>query len=115
MRRNITEPRQTSIPLNVEPKAKPVVVVVSRGGEARRQKRQLGGRKAGQDFLGVVQKKNEEEMPVIQKREGSGSSKSQTRIERKVVAVETMEKTPEGLHRARETGQNSICMQLMIV
>jgi hypothetical protein len=46
-------------------------------------------------------------MSDIQKREGSGGSKSQTPIERKVVAVEAMEKTPEGLHKARETGQNS--------
>jgi hypothetical protein len=56
MRVNVTEPRQTSIPSNVEPEAKPVVVVVSRGGEARRQRRRVGGRKAGQDLLGVVQR-----------------------------------------------------------
>jgi hypothetical protein len=35
---NITEPGQTSIPSKVEPGVKPVVVMVSRGGEARRQK-----------------------------------------------------------------------------
>jgi hypothetical protein len=38
MRVNITEPGQTSIPSNAEPEAKPVVIVVSRGGESRKQK-----------------------------------------------------------------------------
>jgi hypothetical protein len=42
IRVNVTEPRQTSIPSNAEPDAKPVVVVAPRGGEAKKQKWQLG-------------------------------------------------------------------------
>jgi hypothetical protein len=51
---NITERRHTSISLNVEQEAKPVVVVVSRGGEARTQKAPLGGTRIDRDSLGVV-------------------------------------------------------------
>jgi hypothetical protein len=107
MRVNITEPRLTYIPSNEEPEAKPVVVVASRGGEARRQKRSLRGRKVGQDFFGGFQKKEKEEkMLDVHKRKGSGGSKSRTPIERKVMAIGTMEKTAEDVHRARKTGQN---------
>jgi hypothetical protein len=107
MRVNVTEPRQTPIPSNVELEAKPVVVVVARGGEARRQNPRLGGRKVGQHFLGVVQKnENEEEMLRSQKREASGSSKSEAPTEMKAAAIETIERTVEDLHRARKTGQN---------
>jgi hypothetical protein len=52
MRVNVTEPKQTSIPSNVEPEGKPVVVVVWRGGEAIRQKGRLGGRAVGFAFIG---------------------------------------------------------------
>jgi hypothetical protein len=37
---------------NAEAEGKPVVVVVLRGGEAIRQKEQLGGRAAGSTFIG---------------------------------------------------------------
>jgi hypothetical protein len=111
VRVNVTERRRTSIPSNVEPEAKAVVAVASRGGEARSQKRRLRGRNVGHDLLGVVQKKeNDEKMLDVQKREESGGSKSQTPIERKVMAIGTIEKTAEDLHRARKTGQNWIWM-----
>jgi hypothetical protein len=61
MRANVTESRQTSIPSNVEREAKPVVVVVPWGREARRQKWRLGRGTAGRDFLGVVQTNEDEE------------------------------------------------------
>jgi hypothetical protein len=112
IRANVTKPRQTSILSNVEPEAKPVVVVVSRGGEARRQKRRLGGRKVVQDLLGLVKKnENEEQMLDIHKRDVFGGSKSQTPIERRVVAIETIEKTPEELHEARKMAQSWIWMR----
>jgi hypothetical protein len=106
MRANITEPRQASIPSNVEPEAKPVIVVVSRGGEATRQKRRLRLRKVRRDLLGRLQKsENEEQMLDIQKREGSGDSKSQTPIEAKAVAIETIERTADDLLSDHKTGQ----------
>jgi hypothetical protein len=94
MKITITEPSQTSIPSNAEAEGKTVVGMVSRGGEARRQKRRLKGRTAGPDSLGRVQKKeNEEEMLDIQEREGSGVSKSDTPIEMEAAAIEPREKT----------------------
>jgi hypothetical protein len=80
-----------------------MVAVAPRGGEARRQKRRLRGRTVGQDPLGVVQKN--------EKGEGSGSSKSQTAIEMKAVAIETIERTAEEFHSAGKTGQNWIWMR----
>jgi hypothetical protein len=109
MRVSITEPRQTSVPSNVEPEAKLVVVVASWGGEARRQRVRLGGRAARRNLLGVVHKnENEKEMLDIQKREGSGCSKSEMPIGMKAAAMETMERTAEDLHGDHNTGQNSI-------
>jgi hypothetical protein len=71
--------------------------------------RRLGVRKVGQYLFGVVQNnENEEKMLDIQKREGFAGSKSQTPIERKVVAIETIERTAEVLHKARKTRQNWI-------
>jgi hypothetical protein len=59
--------------------------------------------------LRVVQKKeNEEEMLDIQKREGFGISKSQTRIERNVVAIE---RTVQDLCMAHKKGQDWIWRQ----
>jgi hypothetical protein len=56
----------------------------------------LGGRTVGQDLLGVVQKnEKEEEMLDIQKGEGYGSSKSQSAMEMKAMAIETIERTAE--------------------
>jgi hypothetical protein len=49
---NITEPRHTYIQSNAEPEAKPVVVVVWRGAEARRQKERLEGRAVRATFIG---------------------------------------------------------------
>jgi hypothetical protein len=86
-----------------------MVAVVSRVGEARRQKRRLGGRNVGQDLFGVVQKnENEEEMSDIQKREGSGGSKSETPIEMTAVAIETIERRAEDVRRDHKRGQNWI-------
>jgi hypothetical protein len=111
MRVTIIEPRQTSIPSNVEQEAKPVVVLVSRGGEARRQKRRLGGREVGRGLLGVVQRKeNEGEMLDIEKREGSGGSKSERLIEMDAVARERIEGTAKELRVAHRKGENSISM-----
>jgi hypothetical protein len=42
MRVDITEPREIAVPSNVEPEAKLAVVVMSQGGESRRQKGRLG-------------------------------------------------------------------------
>jgi hypothetical protein len=112
MRVNVTEPRQTSIPSNVEPEGKPAVGVVSYGGESRRQKQRLGGRTAGRDFLGVFQKKeNEKEMLDIQKREGSGGSTSETPIDMQAAAIETMDRTAEDLRRNHKKGQNWVSMR----
>jgi hypothetical protein len=49
----------------------------------------------------------EEECSDIEKREGSGSSKSQTPIEKEAVAIE---RTADDLRRAQEKGQNWISM-----
>jgi hypothetical protein len=49
---NITEGRQTYIQSNVEQEAKPVVVVVWRGGEAIRQNGRFGGRAVRPTFIG---------------------------------------------------------------
>jgi hypothetical protein len=69
---NITEPRETYIQSNAEPEANPAVRVVWRGGEARRQKGRLGGRKVGEDLLGGLHSiENEEECSDIENREGS--------------------------------------------
>jgi hypothetical protein len=88
-----------------------VVIMVSRAIEARRQKRRSGGRKVGQDLLGVVRKKgNEEEMLDIQKREQSGGSKSETPIEKKA-AIETMERTAKDLCIVHKKGQDWISMR----
>jgi hypothetical protein len=111
MRLNIAEPRQALIPSNAELEAKRVVVVVSRGGEARRQKRRLGGRKVGRGLLGVLQRKeNEEEMLDIEKSEGSGGSKSETLIEMEAVAIERIEGTPKDLRLAHKKVENWISM-----
>jgi hypothetical protein len=59
----------------------------------------------------AIGRKNEEEMLGIQKRDGSGSSKSATPIEMKAVAIERIERTAEGLHTAHETGSNWILMR----
>jgi hypothetical protein len=99
MRVNTTERRQASIPSNGEEEAKPVVVVVSRGGEARRQKGRLGG---------VQTKENEEEMLDIQEKEMSGNPKSERPIEMEAVAIERIERTVEGFHRNHKTGRNWI-------
>jgi hypothetical protein len=48
----ITKPTQTYIQSNAEPKPKPVVVVVWRGRDARRQKWRLGGRVVDSIFIG---------------------------------------------------------------
>jgi hypothetical protein len=62
--------------------------------------------------LGIVQKnENEEEMLDVQEREGSGCSKSETAIEMEPVAIETIERTAEDLHRDQKKGQNWISMQ----
>jgi hypothetical protein len=109
MRATITGPRQISIPLNVELEAKPIVVVVSRGGEIRWQKGQLGRRTAGRDLFGGVQKKeNREVMPDIQKKERSGGSNSEASPE---IEIETIERTAKDLHRAPNPRQNWISMR----
>jgi hypothetical protein len=109
MRVNVTEPRQASVPSNVEPEAKSVVVVASRDGEARKQKGRLGGITAGRDCLGVVQKnENEKEMVDIQKREESGGPKSKTPIEMEAVEIEAIESTGDNLCRDHKQGQNQI-------
>jgi hypothetical protein len=108
---NITKPRQTSIPSNIEPEAKPVVVAMSWGGEARRQKGRLRGRRVGRDLMGVVQRnENEEEILDIQKMEGYDSSKSETLIKMET-AIETIERTVEDLCRDHKKGQNWISMR----
>jgi hypothetical protein len=103
----MTEPKQTLVPSNVEQEAEPVVVVVSRGGEARTQKGRLRGRTAGRDLLTVVQKKeNEEYMLDVQKGEKLGSSKSETRIGMEAVAIETIERKAEDLRMDHNKRQN---------
>jgi hypothetical protein len=112
MRVNITEPRQTTIPSNVEREAKPVVAVVPRDGEARKQKGRLGGRTASRNLLGVVQKnENEEEMLDNQKRERYGGSKSETPIEMEAMAIETIERMAEDVRRDHRMGHNRIWMR----
>jgi hypothetical protein len=54
MREYRTEPSQPSIPSNLEREAKPVVVLASRSGEARRQKGRLGRGTVGRDWLAGV-------------------------------------------------------------
>jgi hypothetical protein len=61
--------------------------------------------------VSLQKKENEEEMLDIQRREGSGDSKSETLIGMKAVAMETVERAAEGLHRARKRGQNWIWMR----
>jgi hypothetical protein len=81
-----------------------VVVVVSRNGEARREKQRLGGRMAGRGSFGVVQRNEKEgEMLDIQKREGSGGSKRETPLEMEAVAKERMEWDRKG-GRRRSSG-----------
>jgi hypothetical protein len=64
------------------------------------------------DLLGGFQKnENEEEMWDIQKREGSGGSRSETPIEMEKVATEAMERTAEDLRRDHKKGQNWISMR----
>jgi hypothetical protein len=75
---NVAEPKQTYIQSNVEPEAKSVVVVAWRGGEVRRQKGWLGGRTVGRDLLRAGRKQESEGKVLdVQKREGSGGSKSE--------------------------------------
>jgi hypothetical protein len=82
----ITEPRQAYIRSNAAAEAKPVVAVVWRGGEARRQKAESRRGDWEEEWfvpylLGGVQKnENKEEFSDIEKGEGSGGSKNQTPI-----------------------------------
>jgi hypothetical protein len=69
----------------------------------------LGGRKVCHDLFGVVQKnENEEGMSDIQKREGSGGSKSETPKEMTAMAIETIERRVEDVNRDHKRGQNWI-------
>jgi hypothetical protein len=91
---------------------KPVVLVVWRGGEAIWQKAQLERRAVRATFSGGVPKREKEgERSDIEKREGSGDSKSQTPIEKERVAIERIERAPEELRVAHKKGQNWISMR----
>jgi hypothetical protein len=85
------------------------------GVSARRSQKvkgRLGERMAGRDLLGVLQnKENEERMLDIQKRKGSGGSKSETPIEMKAVAIETIERRAKGVRSGHKKGQNWIWMR----
>jgi hypothetical protein len=60
----------------------------------------------------VVQKnEKEEELLDIQKREGSGGSKSETFIEMETVGIETIEKMAEDVRRDHRKGQSGIWMR----
>jgi hypothetical protein len=62
--------------------------------------------------LGAIQKKeNEKAMLDIQKREGSGGSKSETPRDMEAVAIETMQRTAEDLCRGHKKRQNWISMR----
>jgi hypothetical protein len=75
----------------------------------------LGGRKVGQDSLGVQKNENEEDMLGVQEREGSGDSKSKTPTEGEGVTIETIERKSEGLRRDHKKGQDWISMRLVSV
>jgi hypothetical protein len=80
---NVIEPRQTYIQSNAEPDAKPVVVVVSGGGEAIRQKGPSGGRVVDSHLLRGLQKiEKDEKCSDIENREGPSGSKSRKPTER---------------------------------
>jgi hypothetical protein len=67
----------------------------------------LKGKAVGPHLLGGFQKiENEEELSEIEKRDGSGSSKSQTLIERDELAIERIEKAAKDLCMAHKKGQN---------
>jgi hypothetical protein len=53
---------------------------------------------------------NQENLSDIEKREGSGGSKSQTPVEKEEVVIERIEKTVEGLRIVHNKGQNWISM-----
>jgi hypothetical protein len=59
--------------------------------------------------------KREEGFSDVEKREGSGSSKSQTPIERKGLVMERIERTAADLRMARKKGQDWIWMRQMSV
>jgi hypothetical protein len=66
--------------------------------------------------LGVLQTiESEEECSDIEKREGSGDSKSQTFIDREGMAIERIEWTAEDLRMAHKNGQDWIWMRQVSV
>jgi hypothetical protein len=61
-------------------------------------------------FGGLQNIEKEEECSHIEKREGSGDSKSQTPIDREGVAIERIERTAKDLRMAQQKGQNWMSM-----